>query len=93
MVVGVLTVALSIPQANSLKDKRRVIKSVKDRIRSKFNVSIAEIGDQDIWRTALLGVAVISEDTAYANGVLSHVQDIFDNLRDAILTKTELEWR
>lgn len=69
MVVAVLKIVLSIPQADSLKDKRRVIKSVKDRLRNGFNVSVAEIGDQDIWRSAKLGVAVISEDSSYANGI------------------------
>ncbi len=93
MVVAVLKIALSIPQASSLKDKRRVIKSVKDRLRNKFNVSIAEIGDQDIWQSARLGVAVISSDSSYANGVISRVQNLCENLRDAILTESILEWR
>jgi uncharacterized protein len=93
MVIAILTVSLSIPQADSLKDKRRVIKSIKDRIRNSFNVSVAEIGDQDIWRSALLGVAVISEDASYANGVLSRVQDFIRDKSDAIMTNCELEWR
>lgn len=93
MVVGVLKIVLSIPEANSLKDKRRVIKSVKDRLRNGFNVSVAEIGDQDIWRSARLGVAVISEDSSYANGVLSRIQDLVGKLNNAILTHCELEWR
>jgi uncharacterized protein len=93
MVVAVLTVSLSIPQANSLKDKRRVIKSIKDRLRNGFNVSVAEIGEQDIWRSAILGVAVISEDASYANGVLSRVQDLIRDKSDAIMTNCELEWR
>jgi uncharacterized protein YlxP (DUF503 family) len=93
MVVGVLKIVLSIPQANSLKDKRRVIKGVKDRLRNGFNVSVAEIGDQDIWRSARLGVAVISGDSSYANGVLSRIQDFVGNLKNAVLTHCELEWR
>jgi len=93
MVVGVLELVIAIPQANSLKDKRRVIKSVKDRIRNNFNVSVAEVGDQDIWRTATLGVAVVSGDMAYANGVLSRIQDAVGALPDAILTDCRLEWR
>jgi len=93
MVVALLKVSISIPQANSLKDKRRVIKSIKDRIRTNFNVSVAEIGDQDIWRTAQLGIAVVSEDSTYANGVLSRVQDSIENRSDAIMTHCEMEWR
>jgi uncharacterized protein YlxP (DUF503 family) len=93
MVVAILRVVISIPQANSLKDKRRVIKSIKDKLRNGFNVSVAEIGDQDIWRTAILGIAVISEDSSYANGVLSRVQDLLNNRIDAVITSCELEWR
>lgn len=93
MVVAILRVSLSIPHANSLKDKRRVIKSLKDKLRNGFNVSVAEIGDQDIWRSALLGVAVISDDSAYANGVISRVQDLIQNRSEAIMTHCELEWR
>lgn len=93
MVVGLLRVSLSIPHANSLKDKRRVVKSIKDRIRTTFNVSVAEIEEQDIWRIAVLGVAVISEDSAYANGVLSRVQDFIRDHSDAIMTDCQMEWR
>jgi len=93
MVVGVLEVVIAIPQANSLKDKRKVVKSVKDRLRNNFNVSVAEIGHQDIWRTATLGVAVVSGDMSYANGVLSRVQDAVSGLPEAILTDCRLEWR
>jgi len=93
MVVAILRVSISIPHANSLKDKRRVLKSIKDRIRNGFNVSVAEIGDQDIWRTAQLGIAVISEDSTYANGVLSRVQDSIRDRSDAIMTHCEIEWR
>jgi uncharacterized protein YlxP (DUF503 family) len=93
MVVAILRVNIAIPHAESLKDKRRVIKSIKDKIRTGFNVSVAEIGDQDIWRNAVLGIAVISEDSTYANGVLSRVQDTIRGRHDAILTHCELEWR
>jgi len=93
MVVAVLKVVLSIPHATSLKDKRRVLKSVKDKLRNRFNVSVAEIGEQDIWQTAHLGIAIVSSDSSYANGVVSRVQDLCDNLRDAIMIDCVLEWR
>lgn len=93
MVVAILTVNISIPQANSLKDKRRVVKSIKDKLRNGFNISVAEIGDQDIWRNAVLGIAVISDDSSYANGMLSRVQDLLGSRIDAIMTHCELEWR
>ncbi len=93
MIVGVLEITISIPQANSLKDKRKVLKSVKDRLRNNFNVSVAEIDNHDVWRTATIGVAVVSRDTSYANGVLSRVQDALGGLREAIMTDCRLEWR
>lgn len=93
MVVAVLLISLSIPQAGSLKDKRRVLKSIKDRLRNGFNVSVAEVGDQDLWRSAKLGVAAVSDSSAYANGILSRVQDAVSGLRDIIVTDFELEWR
>jgi uncharacterized protein YlxP (DUF503 family) len=93
MVVAVLKISLSIPHAGSLKDKRRVLKSLKDRLRNGFNVSVAEIDDQDLWQTAKLGVAAVSESSAYVNGILSRIQDIISGFRDVVVTDFELEWR
>ncbi|MEE9555223.1 MAG: DUF503 domain-containing protein [candidate division Zixibacteria bacterium] len=93
MVVGVLEIVIAIPGARSLKEKRKVVKSLKDRLRNNFNISVAEIANQDIWQTATLGVAVVSGDMAYANGVLSRIQDMVGGLRDAVLTECRLEWR
>ena len=88
-----MRVSLSIPHANSLKDKRRVVKSIKDKLRSTFNVSVAEVEEQDIWRVAVIGIAVVSEDSAYANGLLSRVQDYIQDHCDAFMTDVQLEWR
>ena len=93
MVVGILTLNISIPESHSLKDKRRVVKSIKDRLRNGFNISIADVGNQDLWQSADLAIAVVSGDSTYANGVLSRVQDVVRNRPDAILTHCELEWR
>jgi uncharacterized protein YlxP (DUF503 family) len=93
LVIGVLTVTLSIPDANSLKDKRKVIKGLKDKLRNKFNISVSEIGDQDIWRTAIIAIAIVSEDSAFANSVLSKAQDYVEYNSGAIMTNCELEWR
>ena len=93
MVIGILLVGISIPGANSLKDKRRVVKSIKDKLRDGFNVSVADIGNQDLWRSADLAIAVVSGDSSYANGVLSRVQDMIEKRVDAVMTHCELEWR
>ena len=75
MIVGVLQLELSVPDAFSLKDKRRVIKSLKDRIAHAHNVSIAEVGALDEHRRSILGIAMVSNDSRYVNGALSKLVD------------------
>jgi Uncharacterized protein conserved in bacteria len=75
MHIGVLTLSLSIEGADSLKDKRQVVRSLIQHIRNKFNVSVAEVDELNVWRRATLGVAVVSNEAAFANKVLSKVVD------------------
>lgn len=75
MTVGVLQLELSVPDAFSLKDKRRVIKSLKDRIAHGHNVSIAEVGALDEHRRAVLGIAMVANDSRYVEGGLSKLVD------------------
>lgn len=73
MIVGVCTVELFIPEAQSLKSKRQVVSSLKERLRGKFNVSVAEVDGQDLWQKAVLGIACVANETAYVNQVLDQV--------------------
>ena len=75
MHVGVLQLELSITDAMSLKDKRRVVLSLKDRIAHGHNVSIAEVGALDEHRRSILGVAMVSNDARYVEGALSKLVD------------------
>jgi len=75
MIVGVLQMELSIGDAMSLKDKRRVIKSLKDRIAHGHNVSIAEVGALDEHRRSIIGVAMVANERAYVEGALSKLVD------------------
>jgi uncharacterized protein YlxP (DUF503 family) len=75
MTIGVLQLELRIGDAMSLKDKRRVIKSLKDRIAHGHNVSIAEIGALDEHRRSILGLAMVSNDTRYVQGALDKLVD------------------
>lgn len=75
MVIGVLQLELSIPGAMSLKDKRRAIKSLKDRIAHRRNVSVAEVGALDAHRSCVMGVAMVSNDSRYVQGALSKLVD------------------
>ncbi len=75
MVIGVLKLELYFPESGSLKSKRQILKRIKDRTHSRFNVSISEVDNGDLWQRATLGVAVVSKDQRYANGVLSRIAD------------------
>jgi uncharacterized protein YlxP (DUF503 family) len=75
MPLGVLTIDVHLPYAESLKDKRRVIKSLKDRLRSQFNVSVAELEGDQLWQRAVVGVAAIAADREYLTGLLQRVGD------------------
>ena len=81
MIVGILTVELRLPESQSLKDKRMHIKSLKDRIRNTFNVSVAEVGGLDKWQAATLGMAYVGTDRVHVDQALSKVVDFIDRSR------------
>jgi len=81
MNVGVCKFKLRLPENMSLKGKRRVLKSIITQIRNRFNVSVAEIDDQQLWQLATLGVCFISNDRRYTNEVLSKVVNFVANGR------------
>ena len=92
MVIGLCTIELHLPASNSLKDKRSVLKSVNRRIRNEFNVSVAEVDDQDLWRSAVLGVVTVSNDRAYVHGLLTKVVNWIERNRlDAELVDYQIE--
>ena len=73
MFIGVCTIEVHIPDSRSLKVKRQSLRGLKDRIRNKFNVSVAEVGDNDLWQKASLAVAAVSNDKTHLNQTLDHV--------------------
>ena len=75
MIVGACEMDLWIPGSGSLKEKRYAVKSLKERIKRRFNVSVAEVDDHDLWQRCRLGVVIASVDTRYAHQVLSKVID------------------
>ena len=81
MNVGVCRISLRLPENLSLKGKRRVLKSIITQVRSKFNVSVAEVDDQDLWQLATLGICCVSNNGRYTNEVLSKVVDFIVNSR------------
>jgi hypothetical protein len=91
MFVGVARLVLQIPGARSLKDRRRVVKAFKDRVRARLPVSVAEVGDVERHQVATLGVAVVSGDSDRCREVLSRVRSLADQVGDAVLADVRTE--
>jgi len=90
--VGLLHLEFHVAQAASLKDKRRSVKSFKDRVAHRFNVSIAEVGALDDRRRAVLAVAMVANDRRYVEGALQMIVNAASAHRDMILSASEMEW-
>lgn len=91
MTVGILKVELTLFGSHSLKEKRAILKSLKDRIRRKFNVSIAELEGHDKWQRAVLGVVNIGTDNRVANSALSKVIELIKNTHSVELIDYNME--
>ena len=91
MVVGVLRLTLVIPGARSLKEKRHAVRKITDRERARYNVSIAEVAENDVWQRAVLGVAAIANDRSFVNEVLDKVVRDVEMLGVADLVSREME--
>src|SRR6476646_6126375 len=85
MPVGLLTLELHIPDAQSLKDKRQVLRSLKDKLRRQFNVAVAELDHQDVWQRSVVGVVTLSNEEKHVNEVLQKVLDEADRILGSIL--------
>lgn len=90
--VGVLTLELQLSEAHSLKDKRHTVKGLKDRLRSKFNVAVAEIDYQDLWQRSLISAVTVSGDHGRAEQTLQLVEREAANMLGAALVSATVEW-
>jgi len=81
MRIGICVIELLVQESQSLKDKRRIINSIKDRVRNQFNVSIAEVEKLNNRQEATLGIAVVSNDSKHANSVLSNIVKLVESSR------------
>ncbi len=91
MFVGVLTVELFLGEAHSLKEKRRVLKSVIDRIKTRFNVSVAEVGEQDVWQRSTLGISMISNECAHVHKVFNAVVKFIEAQGTLVITDYQIQ--
>ncbi|MGQ9631145.1 MAG: DUF503 domain-containing protein [bacterium] len=90
-VVGICSVELFIPNSNSLKSKRQVLRSIKDRIRHKFNVSIAEVSGMEMWQRATIGIACVSNDRHHANSILNKAIESMEENGHAVILNCNVE--
>ena len=90
--VGVLTLELRLVNSHSLKEKRHVIQSLKERLRNKFNVAVAEIDHQDLWQRAAIAAVTVSSDHTHAEKVLRGVEQEAVALLGPEGAESTLEW-
>ena len=92
MTVGVLRLTLFIPENHSLKGKRSVLRRIKARVNDKFNVSIAECDDHDLWQRAVLGISQVGKDQAFVDSALRQVISFIDGMQVAQLGEEQIEF-
>jgi uncharacterized protein len=91
MVIGILEIVLYLPESHSLKEKRQIVKSIKDKVRNRFNVAIAETGDLDLWQKAHLGVVSLGNDRRQVNGRLDQVTNFMERMQVAVDMDFQIE--
>jgi len=91
MFIGVCHIEIHVPDSGSLKTKRHSLRSLKDRIRNKFNVSVAEVDDNDLWQKATLVVAVVSNDKSHLNQMLDYVLNMVRSVLEISLLDYHIE--
>ncbi len=92
MVIGLLRVDLHFPESSSLKSKRFILKSLTDRLRRHFNVSVSEVEYQDLWQRSVMGIVTINTDRRNADSTLSKVLDILENERELQVLGVQTEF-
>ena len=90
--IGLLHIDLFIASSQSLKDKRQVLKSLKDRVRNKFNVSVSELDGLDKWQRATLGFVMISNDNRHVDSSLQNIASLIESHPDVETTDRRMEF-
>jgi hypothetical protein len=91
MVIGTLQITVLVPDSRSLKDKRMVVRSITSRVRQTFAVAVAEVGDQDTWQSAVIGVACVSNSARHADEVCQKVLAYVENDADGVVSNSRFE--
>lgn len=90
--VSLLTIEVMIPWAQSLKDKRSAVHGLKDRLRSRFNASVAEVDHQDKWQRAVIAVCMLGNDRRKLDSDMTRVRQLCEEARDVQLAEMRQEW-
>ena len=91
MVIGICHMDLLIRETHSLKGKRRIVKQIIGRVKNKFNVSIAEVGDQELWQRSQIGFCLVGNDKRFINASLDKVIDFIETINSAEITNADME--
>jgi uncharacterized protein YlxP (DUF503 family) len=90
--ISLLTIELMIPWARSLKDRRRAVRGLKDRLRSRFNASVTEVGFHDKWQRATIAVCIAHNDRRQLESVMTRVRQLAEDAQDVVITGMEQHW-
>lgn len=91
MIIGCCYIKFYLHESRSLKEKRRVVRAIKDRLKNNFNVSVAEVGDQDNWQSLHIGISAVGSDRPYMDGLVTKVVDAIDRMNLAEITNCKTE--
>lgn len=91
MVIGCCSIRFYLHGNRSLKEKRRIVRAIKDRLKHKFNVSVAEVGDQDSWQNLHMGISAIGSSRPYMDGLMTKVAATIDRMNLAEITDCKTE--
>ncbi|HAG49753.1 MAG: cytoplasmic protein [Deltaproteobacteria bacterium GWC2_42_51] len=91
MVVGICQIDLIIHNNHSLKGKRQVLKAIIERVKNRFNVSAAEVGDNDVWQRSQIGLCVVGNDSSHINGILDKTINFIESLHLAEIIDHRIE--
>lgn len=91
MIIGTAKIYLYASWVHSLKEKRMIVKSLVDKIKHRYNISIAEIENQDVHQTVVIGIACVSNNTRHANSMIQNVVEYIEDNTEALVEKVEIE--
>ncbi len=90
MYIGSLCVDLFLPGVTSLKNKRRIIQSLKTKLKNKYNLSIGEVDNQDMWQKATIGIAIVNHKYSNVNNILQNIFNYIDQVREIEISDHEI---